>query len=111
MRQNEESLVAAVTALTNDTSAPIALNGLSYDEIEHWGPEDRWISWSSCFSVLETYSDVVAESQATGEIARAESEFVSAQAVLQDRHVSFQQVALRASRLKQLSDAAIEGSS
>ena len=105
LRQNEESLVAEVTALANDASAPIALNGLSYDEIEHWGPETVG-SLGRLASALETYSDVVAESQATGEIARAESELVSAQAVLHNRRVSFQQVTLRASRLKQLSDAA-----
>ena len=37
LRQNEESLVAEVTALTNDASDPITLNDLSYYEIEHWG--------------------------------------------------------------------------
>ena len=105
LRQIEQSLVAEVTALTNDASSPITLNGLSYDDIELWSPEtvgylDRLAS------ALETYSDVVTESQATGEIARAESELASAQAVLQDRRVSFQQVTLRVSRLKQLSDAA-----
>ena len=105
LRQNEESLVAEVTALANDASAPIALNGLSYDGIEHWGPKTVG-SLGRLASALETYSDVVAESQATGEIARAGSELVSAQAVLQNRRVSFQQVTLRASRLKQLSDAA-----
>ena len=105
LRQNEESLVAEVTALTNDASDPITLNDLSYYEIEHWGPETVG-SLGRLASALETYSDVVAESQATGEIARAESELVSAQAVLQDRRVSFQQVILRVSRLKQLSDAA-----
>ena len=105
LRQNEESLVAEVTALTNDASDPITLNDLSYYEIEHWGPETVG-SLGRLASALETYSDVVAESQATGEIARAESELVSAQAVLQDRRVSFQQVTLRVSRLKQLSDAA-----
>ena len=105
LRQNEESLVAEVTALTNDASDPITLNDLSYYEIEHWGPETVG-SLGRLASALETYSDVVAESQATGEIARAESELVSAQAVLQDRRVSFQQVTLRVFRLKQLSDAA-----
>ena len=80
-------------------------NDLSYYEIEHWGPETVG-SLGRLASALETYSDVVAESQATGEIARAESELVSAQAVLQDRRVSFQQVSLRVSRLKQLSGAA-----
>ena len=105
LRQKEESLVAEVTALTNDSSTPIALNGLSYDEIEHWGPETIG-SLGRLASVLETYSDVLAESQATGEIARAESEFVSAQAMLQERRVSCQQIASRAAQLKQLSDAA-----
>ena len=105
LRQNEESLVAEVAALTNDASDPITLNDLSYYEIEHWGPETVG-SLGRLASALETYSDVVAESQATGEIARAESELVSAQAVLQDRRVSFQQFTLRVSRLKQLSDAA-----
>ena len=105
LRQNEESLVAEVAALTNDASDPITINDLSYYEIEHWGPETVG-SLGRLASALETYSDVVAESQATGEIARAESELVSAQAVLQDRRVSFQQFTLRVSRLKQLSDAA-----
>ena len=39
IRQNEESLIAEVAALTSDAPAPIALLRLSYDEIELLGPE------------------------------------------------------------------------
>ena len=105
IRQNEESLIAEVAALTSDAPAPIALLRLSYDEIELSGPEivgflDRLAS------ALETYSDVVSESQATTEIDRAGSELVSAQSALQDLRVRTEQIASRASRLKQLSEAA-----
>ena len=83
IRQNEESLIAEVAALTSDAPTPIALLRLSYDEIELLGPEivgflDRLAS------ALETYSDVMSESQATTEIDRAGSELVSAQSALQD---------------------------
>ena len=105
VRKNESSFIAEVVELTSDASAPIALTGLSYDEIEHWGPEIAG-SLDRLASQLETYRDVVAESQATGEVARAESELVNTRALLQSRRVSSKQVALRASRLKQLSDAA-----
>ena len=103
--KNEKSCIARVAELTSDAAASIALTGLFYDEIEHWGTEIAG-SLDRLATELETYSDVVAESQSTGEIDRAESELVSAQANLEVRRVSSKQVALRASRLKQLSDAA-----
>ena len=103
--KNEKNCIAGVAELTSDASAPITLTGLFYDEIEHWGTEITG-SLDRLASALETYRDVVTESQATGDIDRADSELVSAHANLESRRVSYEQVALRASRLKQLSDAA-----
>ena len=105
VRKNENSFIAEVAELTSDSSAPIALPGLSDDEIEHWGPKIAE-SLGRLSLELETYRDVVAESQATGEIDRAESELLSAQNALKSLHASFDQVSLRATRLMQLSDAA-----
>ena len=105
VRKNENSLLAEVAELTSDVTAPIALTALSYDEIEDWGPEISG-SLDRLAAQLETYRDIVVQSQDTGEVARAKSELVKDRAMLQSLLVSSKQVALRASRLKQLSDAA-----
>lgn len=104
LREREDALDDQLKAIANDMSGPVRLSGFTFSEIEQTGPEIVAFL-DELSSVLERYADVIAESQATGELDRVRSELVSAQALLQDRRKHSNQATSRASRLKQLAQA------
>ena len=107
LREREETLTSNLRAISGHTTGPVGLASTSLGQIEQTGPHivaflDRLAT------ALERYSDVVKESQATGEMDRARSELSSAQALLQSRRRYSNHVSLRASRLKQLVKASTQ---
>lgn len=103
VRENERTLREQVDTLTGDAKGAITLEPAP-DAIELWGPETiKFLD--NLASVLETYCDTLMESQAIGELVRAESRLQNARSALEERVIASKRMALQAARLEELSEA------
>ena len=112
LRDRWADLKAADARIGNDlrSFAPPTENGLGFESLSvgqlRGGMSDEIQFLERVAQAFERYGDVLRESRSTGDADRSRSELARAQALLDDREAASDLASARASRLKQLADAA-----